>query len=218
VRGRRIVPLGLALLLLATGACSSDDDDGGGGTDAAATTATTTTTKETGSSTTTTTTPPSRFESARFRIPFTVDVPGGWTAVERNDEVAQLWRLCSCPHEGEEHGEISLDLSLTDASPKAAAEQLATAPQLDAPVVEPWSEGDLLGFHFVGRRNGRTEVEFPATGYRTESVGDPFDVIVVDTGRGSVVVFVDPHEAKGADADEFRATAAKILGSLRFSG
>ena len=190
---------------------------GGSGDDTASPT-TTSRTRTSLATTTTSTTPPSTYRSTTFGVPFTADLPGGWTVAERDAAAAQLYEACtSCAHEGEEHGEITLGLDLQDVPVDDAARQMAATPRLQASAVEPWSAGTLTGVRFRGQRpGGLGELQFPG-GYHTAADADPIDVYVVRSGDKTVTILVDPHEAKGDDADVFRAAVDKILSSLTFA-
>jgi hypothetical protein len=213
---RRLTVAAVAALWL-LGACggSGDGDEDASSTSATSARATTTVL----AATTTTTTPPSTYRSKEFGVPFTVDLPGGWTVAERDAAAAQLYVLCgSCQHEGEENGEITIGLDLQEVALDEAARQLAAIPRLQASAVEPWSAAKLTGLHFTGTRPGDLgEVRFP-DGYHTEATGDPIEVIVLRAENKTVTIIVDSHKAKGDDALDFRAAAATVLANLRFGG
>jgi hypothetical protein len=208
---RGALSLGIALVLAS---CS------GGGDDDSATPTTTTTTVATTSTvapTTITTTPPSTYHSTTFGVPFSADLPGGWTAADRDAGAAQLWKACaSCAQDGEEDGEITIGLDLQDVALDEAARQLAATPRLQSSAVEPWSVGRLQGLHFTGARSGLGEVRF-AGGYHTEADAEPIEVIVLRAGRRTVTILVDSHKAKGEAATSFHAAADAILASLSFA-
>jgi hypothetical protein len=200
---------------LAFGGCSGKGDG-----EAAKATTTTTATKSTSTTSppTTTTTPPTTYSSTTFEVPFTVDLPGGWTVAERDTDAVQLFLACaSCMHDGEENGEITIGLDLQRVALEEAARQLAATPRLQASAIEPWSAGSLTGLHFTGQRPGDLgEVRF-AGGYHTEADAEPIEVIVLRVADKTLTILVDTHKAKGDAALDFRSTAATVLASLHFA-
>jgi hypothetical protein len=209
-RWRAAVAVGALVLA----GCSGNDDG-----DAAKATTTTTPKSTTSPATTTTTTPPMTYRSTTFGVPFTVDLPGGWTVAERDDAAAQLYVACaSCVHDGEENGEITIGLDLQDVTPDEAARQLAATPRLRASAIEPWTAGTLTGLHFTGERpRDLGEVRF-AGGYHTEADAEPIEVILLRVAGKTVMILVDTHKAKGDDALDFRSAATDVLATLRFGG
>jgi hypothetical protein len=220
LNARRSLGAALATFVLLAGCGGDDDGDSGDDASSAPTTTSAAATTTTKADASTTTTPPSTFRTSTFAAPFTADLPGGWTGVERGEEVAQLWVACeTCEHDGEENGEISLDLTLAAKPVDEVARAMAAAPRLKSvSSIEPFSAGTLRGVHFTGTRpGGFGEVRFEEIGYHTEAEAEPIEVIVVKAAGKSVVVIVDPHKSKGDDALDFRSSAADVLAHLTFT-
>ena len=95
------------------------------------------------------------YETKVFRPVFTVELPPGWFVAERDLGAAQIFLPCkTCVHEGEENGEITLDMALSDSSPSEAIARLQMAKNIDAGPSEPVELGMLSGFKFTATRTG----------------------------------------------------------------
>ena len=124
----------------------------------------------------------------------------------------------TCVHEGEENGEITLDMALSDSSPSDAIARLQTARNIDAGPSEPFELGILSGSKFTATRTGNGEVMFQDSGYRTEAVGLPLEIYVVTATGQTVTIFIDPHESSGTAAQDFAEIALAIVKTIHFSG
>ena len=159
---------------------------------------------------------PSAYKSTQFQVPFTIELPGGWTVAERGPDVAQIYQQCStCAHSGEENGEISLDLTYADKSVDEALADLLKADNIKASDVGKGQLGGLSGAKFTATRTGQGEPSFGTTDYHSEPAGLPIDVYVVTVAGKTATVFVDPHEASGDAAERFIESALHVLGSFR---
>jgi hypothetical protein len=161
----------------------------------------------------------SAYETKVFRPAFSVELPPGWYVAERDPGAAQIFVACkTCAHEGEENGEITLDMALAKSSPSDAIARLQMGKNVTAGPSEPVNLGSLSGFKFTATRTGNGEVVFQDSGYHTEAGQLPLDVYVVTAGAQTVTIFIDPHESSGSAAQAFAETALAILKTIRFSG
>ena len=159
------------------------------------------------------------YETKVFHPVFTVELPPGWFVAERDRAAAQIFLPCkTCVHEGEENGEITLDMALSDSSPSEAIARLQMAKNIDAGPSEPVELGMLSGFKFTAARTGNGEVMFQDSGYRTEAAGQPLEIYVVTATGHTVTIFVDPHESSGSAAHDFAEIARTIVNTIHFSG
>lgn len=160
------------------------------------------------------------YETKVFRPAFTVELPPGWIVAERDPRAAQIYQSCNtCAHEGEENGEITLDMALANSSPSEAVARLQMAKNIDPGPSEPAELGDLSGFKFIATRTGTGGVTamFQDSGYRTEAAGSPVQVYVVTVSGQTVTIIIDPHESTGSAADTFAKTALDIAKTIRFT-
>src|SRR4051794_35843599 len=112
---------------------------------------------------------PTDFTSSVFKPPFSVRLPAGWTVAERDEGAAQLYRQCdSCTHDGEENGEITLDMGLQKKSLQAAVSSLRQATNVKAGPTSKVKLGELSGFAVVLTRTGKGDVMFSDSGYDTD--------------------------------------------------
>ena len=161
---------------------------------------------------------PYGYVTSEFQPSFAVDLPAGWIVAERAADIAQIYQTCSsCPHGGEENGEISIDMTLADMTVDDAIAVLQDAANLEPGEVAPVEVGELSGLMFTGTRAGTSDVSFQPSGYHTSPFGDPIDVYAVTFGGKTATVFVDPHLAEGAAVEAFREVASQILESIRIA-
>jgi hypothetical protein len=159
------------------------------------------------------------YETRDFRPGFTVELPAGWFVAERDPAAAQIYLPCNtCVHEGEENGEITLDMALSDSSPSEAIARLQKAKNIDAGPSEPVELGILPALKFTADRTGSGEVEFQDSGYRSEAAGLPLEIYVVSAAGKTVTIFIDPHESSGSAAQDFAEIALAIIQAIHFSG
>ena len=86
------------------------------------------------------------YETKVFHPSFTVELPPGWFVAERDPAAAQIYLPCNtCIHEGEENGEVTLDMALTGSSPSEAIARLQMAKNIDATGIQ---------FRMLNRRKG----------------------------------------------------------------
>jgi len=153
-----------------------------------------------------------------FKPAFTVRLPAGWTVAERDAAGAQIWRKCrKCAHEGEENGEITLDMALGGMSPSDAIARLQKAHNIDAGPSRMAQLGTLSGFEFTATRTGKGDVLFEDGGYGSEAVGAPLDVYAFTAARRTVTIFIDPHTSHGGAALAFTKSALAIAKTIRFA-
>jgi len=158
------------------------------------------------------------YETKVFRPVFTVELPPGWFVAERDPGAAQIFLSCkTCVHEGEENGEITLDMALKDSSPSEAMARLQMAKNIDAGPSEPVELGILSGFKFTATRSGNGEVMFQDSGYHTEAAGLPLEVYVVTAAGQTITILIDPHESSGSAARAFTETALAIAKTIHFT-
>jgi hypothetical protein len=158
------------------------------------------------------------YETKVFRPVFTVELPPGWFVAERDPGAAQIFLPCkTCVHEGEENGEITLDMALSDSSASEAIARLQMAKNIDAGPSEPVELGSLSGFKFTAARTGNGEVMFQDSGYHTEPACLPLEVYVVTAAGQTITIFVDPHESCGSAARAFTETALAIVKTIHFT-
>jgi hypothetical protein len=158
------------------------------------------------------------YKATVFDPTFRLELPEGWVVMERAPDAAQFYRGCaSCVHEGEENGEITLDMTLAKLTPAKAIALLRRAPGIRATPVHTVTYRRLRGWGFRGRRTGGM-IEFPRSGYRSDPTGAPIDVSVIRAAGKTVTIFVDPHERPRTKAPVFMQDAAAILRTLRFTG
>jgi hypothetical protein len=157
------------------------------------------------------------YETTLFDPPFRLELSKGWVVAERAPDVAQIYRPCaSCLHEGEENGEITLDLALAKLTPAKAIALLRRTPGIRATPTQTVTYGRLRGPGFTARRTGDM-IRFPRSGYGSEPTGAPVKVFVVRAAGKSVTVFIDPHERPPAKAPAFMRDAAAILRTMHFA-
>jgi hypothetical protein len=158
------------------------------------------------------------YETKVFRPAFTVELPPGWYVAERDPKAAQIFLPCkTCIHEGEENGEITLDMALSDSSASEAMARLQMAKNIDASPSEPVELGSLSGFKFTAARTGNGEVAFQNSGYGSEAAGLPIEVYVVTAAGQTITIFIDPHESSGSAAGTFKETALAIVKTIHFT-
>ena len=161
---------------------------------------------------------PGTYQTKIFQPGFSVDVPAGWIVLERDTAAAQIYVQCdTCEHSGEENGEITLDATLAALPLEDVIARLNGASHLAAEPASPIQLGSVAGFKFTATRTGEGEVAFADSGYHSEADGEPIDVLAIDVGGRTVTIYVDPHAATGAAAQEFAAAAAAILESIQFA-
>jgi hypothetical protein len=159
---------------------------------------------------------PTEYSTSLFTPAFAVDLPPGWVVSERAADVAQIYQRCdSCPHGGEENGEITLDMSSGDMSVEDVIADLQEAVGMDPAEVTAIEVGELTGMHFVATRSETTDVAFQTSGYHSEPFGLPIDVYALTLGDQTATLFIDPHEAQGTEGEAFMTAAHQILASLR---
>lgn len=159
---------------------------------------------------------PSEYTTSVFRPVFTVTIPAGWTVAERAADVVQIYQRCdACPHGGEEHGEITFDMSSAAASVEDSMADLQAAVGMDPSPIVSAEVGTLVGQSFVATRGETTDVAFATSGYHSEPFGLPIGVYALELGDQTATVFVDPHQAMGDEGEAFMAAAADILATLR---
>lgn len=156
------------------------------------------------------------YKSQIFNPAFSVVLQPGWTVAERDVGAAQIYKNCSdCVHQGEENGEVTLDMALSGSTPKSAIKRLRGTPGLVPGPVNSFSIGTLRGWAFMARR-GNLPIAFPQSGYRTDPSGSPLQIIAVRARGKTVTIFIDPHEATPAQTPRFMKNAAALLRGLRF--
>jgi hypothetical protein len=161
---------------------------------------------------------PYEYVTSEFQPAFSVDLPAGWIVAERAAEIAQIYQSCSsCPHGGEENGEISIDMTLAGMTVDEAIAVLQGAANLEPGDVAPVEVGELSGLMFTGTRTGLSDVSFQPSGYHSGPFGDPIDVYAVTFGGKTATVFVDPHLAEGDEGEAFREVATRIMESIRIT-
>jgi len=158
------------------------------------------------------------FHSSMFQPPFTVRLPTGWIVAERNPLGVQFYKSCrSCPDGGEEHGEVTLDSSLSNLSVARAIKLLhRTTSGAEAGPVHQVAIGSLQGMAFTARRIGRP-VQVPQIGYSTDPTGQPLLVLVVKRVGKTLTILVDSGPVPKAQAAIFTANADALLKTLKFS-
>ncbi len=160
---------------------------------------------------------PSTFRTEQFKPAFSVRLPGGWTAVERADDAMQMYVGCStCTHDGEENGEITLDMTLAQMSPSKAIARLQKADNIVSEPVRKVRVAGHSAFEFIATRTGKAEVQFPPLGLHSEAEGKPIQVFAFEVGGRTVSLFIDPHEAQGTAASDFMRAALAIVNKIRF--
>jgi hypothetical protein len=158
------------------------------------------------------------YETKVFRPGFTVQLPSGWIVAERDSGAAQIYQPCNtCVHEGEENGEITLDMALADTSPSEAIARLQMAKNIDPGPSELAELGTLSGFKLTATRSGNGEVMFQDSGYHTEAAGLPLEVYVVTAAGQTITILIDPHESSGSAARAFAETALVIAKTIHFT-
>jgi len=157
------------------------------------------------------------YHSTIFKPAFTLILPSGWTVAERDVGGAQIYRACAtCAGDGEEHGEVTLDMSLASVPAAKAVRILHQTAGLKAGAIHSLALGSLHGPGFTAWRTG-SAIQFPRSGYGTEPRGAALEVVVVQVGRRTVTIFLDPHTSLGERAQAFMAAANAILKSVRFA-
>jgi hypothetical protein len=159
------------------------------------------------------------YETKVFRPVFTVELPPGWFVAERDLGAAQIFLPCkTCIHEGEENGEITLDMALADSPPTEAIARLQMAKNIDPGPTEPAELGTFSGFKFTATRTGNGEVMFQDSGYHSDATGLPLEVYVFTAAGKTVTIFIDPHESSGDAALAFMEIALATMKTIRFTG
>ena len=159
---------------------------------------------------------PSEYITSVFTPGFSVTIPAGWTVAERAADIVQIYQGCdACPHGGEEHGEITFDMSSAAASVEDTIADLHAAVGMDPSPIVSAEVGKLMGQSFVATRAGTTDVAFATSGYHSEPFGLPIGVYALGLGDQTATVFVDPHQAAGDEGEAFMVAAADILATLR---
>ena len=158
------------------------------------------------------------FRSSMFQPPFTVRLPTGWIVAERNPLGVQFYKSCrGCPDGGEEHGEVTLDSSLSNLSVIRAIKLLhRTTSGAEAGPVHHVAIGSLQGMGFTARRIGRP-VELTQIGYHTDPTGQPLLVLVVKRVGRILTIVVDSGPIPKAQAAIFTANADALLKTLKFA-
>ena len=99
----------------------------------------------------------SEYATSVFAPSFTVTIPAGWTVAERASDVVQIYQRCdACAHGGEEHGEITLDMTAAESSIEEAIADLQTAVGIDPSPAVGAQVGTLTGQSFVATRSEAT--------------------------------------------------------------
>ena len=158
------------------------------------------------------------YHSAMFQPPFTVRLPTGWIVAERNPLGVQFYKSCrSCPDGGEEHGEVTIDSSLSNLSVTRAIKLLhRTTSGAKVGPVQQVAIGSLQGMGFTARRIGRA-VQVPQIGYSTDPTGQPLLVLVAKRVGRILTILVDSGPIPRAQAAIFTANANALLKTLKFS-
>ena len=204
----------VSIMLTVVGCGSTASEKESAASPTTAVTSTTSTTTSTSASAPSSNT----YQTKIFRPAFSVDLPSGWTAVERDIAAVQIFVPCdACEHGGEENGEITLDMTLGKVSPEEAIAKLRGASNAESQPAAPAHLESLDGFKFTATRTGAGEMKFADIGYRSEADGEPIDVFALDVGGRTVTIFVDPHTATGGAAQEFAVAAAAIVKSIQFA-
>ncbi|HEY6073791.1 MAG TPA: hypothetical protein VIV15_10445, partial [Anaerolineales bacterium] len=129
------------------------------------------------------------YETKVFRPVFTVELPAGWFVAERDATGAQIYLPCNtCIHEGEENGEITLDMALSALQPSEAIARLQTGQNIKAGPSEPFELGILQGLKFTAERMGNGAVMFQDSGYHSEATGLPLEIYVVSSAGKTVTI------------------------------
>jgi hypothetical protein len=156
------------------------------------------------------------YASWQFKPAFTVQVPAGWIVSERDERGTQIWRRCNtCPHLGEDNGEVTLDMALGRLTLSKAVAQLRKAENIHAGPVRHVRLGALAGLGFTANRTGG-DVLFADSGYNSEPQGEPFDVYAVTAAGRTLTIFIDPHASHASAARAFTASAIELVKTLRF--
>ena len=156
------------------------------------------------------------YKSQIFNPAFSVVLLPGWTVAEWDVGAAQIYKKCSdCVHQGQENGEVTLDMAFSGSTPKSAIKQLRGTPGLVPGRVNSFAIGTLRGWAFMGRRDD-LPIVFPQSGYRTDPAGSPLQIIAVRVRGKTVTIFIDPHEATPAQTPQFMKNATALLRGLRF--
>lgn len=156
------------------------------------------------------------YQSQIFDPAFSIVLQPGWTVAERGVGAAQIYKNCSnCVHQGEENGEVTLDMALSGSTPTSAIKRLRSTAGLVPGPVNSLSIGTLRGWSFMAQRDD-LPIVFPQSGYRTDASGSPLQIIAVRARGKTVTIFIDPHEATAAQTPRFMKNAAALLRGLRF--
>ena len=156
------------------------------------------------------------YKSQIFNPAFSVVLQPGWTVAEWDVGAAQIYKKCSdCVHQGQENGEVTLDMAFSGSTPKSAIKQLRGTPGLVPGPVNSFAIGTLRGWAFMARRDD-LPIVFPQSGYRTDPSGSPLQIIAVRARGKTVTIFIDPHEATPAQTPQFMKNATALLRGLRF--
>ena len=162
--------------------------------------------------------PPGVYASTVFSPAFTVRLPPGWTVAERDAGAAQLYQQCdTCEHDGEENGEITLDMGEQNRPLQTALARLRQVKSAAAGPATRVRLGALAGWGFTATRTGRGDVLFEDSGYNTDATGAPLQVYAFPVGGHTLTVLLDPPQA-GPAVKVFRARAESILRQLHFTG
>ena len=159
---------------------------------------------------------PALFKSQIFNPAFSVPLQPGWTVAEWDVGAAQIYKKCAgCVHQGQENGEVTLDMALSGSTPISAIKRLRGTPGLVPGPVNSLAIGTLRGWAFTAQR-GDLPIVFPRSGYRTDPSGSPLQVIAVRARGKTLTIFIDPHEATPAQTPRFMKNATTLLRGLRF--
>ena len=156
------------------------------------------------------------YRSQIFNPAFSVVLQPGWTVAEWDAGAAQIYKKCAgCVHQGQENGEVTLDMAFSGATPKAAINRLRGTPGLVPGPVNSLAIGTVRGWAFTAQRDD-LPIVFPRSGYRTDPTGSPLQVIAVRARGKTLTIFIDPHEATPAATPLFMKNATTLLRGLRF--
>jgi hypothetical protein len=161
--------------------------------------------------------PAKTYESWLFKPAFTVRLPAGWTAAERDEGGTQFWHECrTCPYDGELKGEVTIDMALGRMPPSKAIARLKKSENVRAGHVRAVKLGTLSGLEFTATRTGAGDVVFRDSGYHTDPTGEPLEILVVEVAGRTVSIFIDPGTSRGSAARAFTLSGLAFVKALRF--
>jgi hypothetical protein len=150
------------------------------------------------------------FSTARFEIPFTLELPENWTAVERDVDLVQIWMG---PSEMASPLEISISFDVVGTPEEVmAAYSSIDGTSATEPQAVSYGGFDALQLDLEVQQDGP---RIPG-GYRM-GVGGRARFAAIDTGARALVVAMDPFTDVQPDADyqALYAQMADVLSTLQ---